>query len=97
MQTPDDYVSQVSGRTTGLPHVLARRNMQGKIHKMMAEMRTVLAATHAEPGSGMVLDRGFGTVDGQELSFFPRGNSLSVIFAPVIRPACIPCGFQLSR
>src|SRR5207344_286950 len=36
-QTPEDYVRQVSA-TTGLPHVLARRNMH-KIHKMMAEMR----------------------------------------------------------
>ncbi len=35
-QSPDDYVRQVSA-TTGLPHTLARRNMQ-KIRTMLAEM-----------------------------------------------------------
>src|SRR5713101_9625050 len=37
VQTPEDYVQQISA-TTGLPHVLARKNMH-KIHKVMAEMR----------------------------------------------------------
>src|SRR5215472_4137894 len=40
-QSPEQYVEQVSA-TTGLPHVLARKNMH-KIHKVMAEMRAVLA------------------------------------------------------
>ena len=39
-QSPDDYVKQVSA-TTGLPHVLARRNMR-KIRTMLAEMGSVL-------------------------------------------------------
>jgi hypothetical protein len=76
VQTPDDYVRQVSA-TTGLPHVLARRNMQ-KIHKVMAEMSTVLKGLTRNLDL-TVLDRGFGRVDGQELSFFPRGNSLGVV------------------
>ena len=39
-QTPDDFVAQVSA-TTGLPYVLARRNMQ-KIKSMLANMESVL-------------------------------------------------------
>src|ERR1044071_7810819 len=40
-QTPQDYVEQVSA-TTGLPHVLVRRNML-KIQSMLAEMKYVLS------------------------------------------------------
>ena len=39
-QTPDDYVRQLSA-TTGLPHVLVRRNME-KIRGVLAEVRTVI-------------------------------------------------------
>src|SRR6266545_2027635 len=39
-QKPDDYVRQVSA-TTGLPHVMVRKNMR-KIHGVLAEMRSVL-------------------------------------------------------
>src|SRR5260370_35212558 len=90
MQTPDDYVGQVSA-TTGLPHVLARRNMH-KIPKMMAEMGAVLAGLTRNLDLA-VLDRGFGTVDGQELSFFPRGNSLGVVLpsnSPGVHSLWIP-------
>ena len=38
-QSPEDYVEQVSA-TTGLPHVLARKNMQ-KIHSMLSQMESV--------------------------------------------------------
>ena len=40
-QGPEDYVRQTSA-TTGLPHVLVRRNMT-KVHGVMAEVGTVLA------------------------------------------------------
>src|SRR5215212_11241921 len=39
-QSPEDYVQQVSA-TTGLPYVLARRNMQ-KIRGVLSEMEQVL-------------------------------------------------------
>ncbi|HVP49448.1 MAG TPA: aldehyde dehydrogenase family protein [Bryobacteraceae bacterium] len=90
VQTPEDYVQQVSA-TTGLPHVLARKNMQ-KIHKMMAEMRAVLGGLTRNLDLA-VLDRGFGTVAGQELSFFPRGNSLGVVLpsnSPGVHSLWIP-------
>ena len=75
-QTPEDYVRQVSA-TTGLPHVLARKNMH-KIYKVMAEMPAVLRGLTRHLDL-RVLDRGFGEADGQELSFFPRGDSLGVV------------------
>ncbi len=65
-QTPGDYVLQIAS-TTGMPHVLARRNMK-KIHAALFEMEKVLTGlTRGVPFE--VLDRGFG--DG--LSFFARG------------------------
>ncbi len=71
-QTPDDYVRQLAS-TTGMPHVLARRNMK-KIHAALSEMEKVLKGlTRGVPFE--VLDRGFG--DG--LSFFPRADSMGVV------------------
>ena len=90
VQTPQDYVEQVSA-TTGLPYVLAGKNVQ-KIHKMMAEMRAVLGGLTRNLDLA-VLDRGFGTVAGQELSFFPRGNSLGVVLpsnSPGVHSLWIP-------
>src|SRR5689334_325338 len=90
MQTPDDYVQQVSA-TTGLPHALARKNMH-KIHKVMAEMPAVLRGLTRNLDL-TVLDRGFGEAGGQELSFFPRGNSLGVVLpsnSPGVHSLWIP-------
>jgi len=90
VQTPDDYVQQVSA-TTGLPYVLARKNMQ-KIYMMMAEMRAVLGGLTRNLDL-VVLDRGFGAAAGQELSFFPRGNSLGVVLpsnSPGVHSLWIP-------
>jgi acyl-CoA reductase-like NAD-dependent aldehyde dehydrogenase len=75
-QSPEDYVEQVSA-TTGLPFVMARRNME-KIRGVLAEMRTVIAGlTRSLPFDSM--DRGYGEVAGQTVSFFPRANSLGVV------------------
>ncbi|MCA1642892.1 MAG: aldehyde dehydrogenase family protein [Acidobacteria bacterium] len=75
-QTPEDYVAQVSA-TTCLPFVMARRNME-KVRGVMAEMRTVLnGLTRNLPFDA--LDRGYGEVAGQTVSFFPRALSLGVV------------------
>ena len=90
VQSPDDYIRQVSA-TTGLPHALARNNMR-KIYKMMAEMRTVLNGLTRNLDLA-VLDRGFGDADGQQLSYFPRGNSLGVVLpsnSPGVHSLWIP-------
>ena len=75
-QKPEDYVRQVSA-TTGLPHSLARRNMQ-KIRGVMAEISSVLDGLTRNI-DWEILDRGIGEVDGHALSFFPRTNSLGVV------------------
>ena len=74
---PDDYVAQVSA-TTGMPYVLARRNL-AKIKSMLASMESVLngLTRHID---WEILDRGFGSRSGQSLSFFPRTQSLGAIF-----------------
>src|SRR6201988_4575066 len=63
-QSPDDYVRQVSA-TTGLPHPLARRNMQ-KIQTMFAEMKSVLDGLTRNL-DWEILDRGFGALEGPPL------------------------------
>ena len=89
-QTPDDYLRQVSA-TTGLPHVLARRNMQ-KIRTMFAEMRSVLNGLTRNL-DWEIIDRGFGEFEGHALSFFPRTKSLGVVLpnnSPGVHSLWIP-------
>jgi hypothetical protein len=71
-QSPEDYVRQVSA-TTGLPHVMVRRNMH-KIHTVLAEMEAVVngLTRHLDL---RVLDAGHA----EGLSYFPRGESLGVV------------------
>ncbi|MBA3766839.1 MAG: aldehyde dehydrogenase family protein [Acidobacteria bacterium] len=75
-QTPEDYVRQVSA-TTGLPHVLARKNMQ-KVRGVLAEMEQVLKGLTRGLDLA-ILDEGFGELNGQAISFFPRAQSLGVV------------------
>jgi len=89
-QTPDDYVRQLSA-TTGMPHVLVRKNMS-KISGVMAEMKSVLDGLTR--GIDLkILDDGFGTHEGHAVSFFPRTNSLGVILpsnSPGVHSLWIP-------
>jgi hypothetical protein len=75
-QTPDDYVRQTSA-TTGLPHVLVRRNM-AKVRGVLAEMGTMLAGLTRSLDLA-VLDRGEGEAQGHALSFHPRCAALGVV------------------
>ncbi len=75
-QSPEDYVRQVSA-TTGLPHVLVRKNME-KIRGVMARIESVLAGLTR--GLDLrVLDSGYGAADGHAVSYFPRAHSLGVV------------------
>jgi acyl-CoA reductase-like NAD-dependent aldehyde dehydrogenase len=90
VQSPEDYVRQVSA-TTGLPHVLARKNMQ-KIRSMLAEMSSVIDGLTRKL-DWRILDRGFGEVDGHAMSFFPRAESLGVVLpnnSPGVHSLWIP-------
>src|ERR1044072_9256327 len=89
-QSSDDYVRQVSA-TTGMPHVLARRNM-AKIHGVMAELGNVLNGLTRNI-DWEILDQGFGEVKGQSLSFYPRTDSLGVVLpsnSPGVHSLWIP-------
>ncbi|HVQ38107.1 MAG TPA: aldehyde dehydrogenase family protein [Pyrinomonadaceae bacterium] len=90
MQTPEDYVRQVSA-TTGMPHVLARRNLD-KVRGVMAEAGSVLNGLTRNI-DWETLDRGFGDLDGQALSFYPRTESLGVVLpsnSPGVHSLWIP-------
>ncbi|HZH31830.1 MAG TPA: aldehyde dehydrogenase family protein [Pyrinomonadaceae bacterium] len=75
-QTPEQYVEQVSA-TTGLPHALARRNME-KIRGALSETENVLRGLTRNLELE-ILDRGYGEIEGRAVSFFPRGQSLGVV------------------
>lgn len=90
MQSPDDYVRQVSA-TTGMPHVLARRNL-AKVRGVMAEAGSVLNGLTRNI-DWEILDRGFGEIEGQALSFYPRAESLGVVLpsnSPGVHSLWIP-------
>jgi len=89
-QNPEHYVRQVSA-TTGLPHVLARRNML-KIRTMFAEMGRVLDGLTRNL-DWQILDRGFGEAENHVLSFYARGRSLGVVLpnnSPGVHSLWIP-------
>ena len=89
-QTSEDYVKQVSA-TTGLPHVLARRNML-KIKSMFANMVSVINGLTRNL-DWEILDRGFGDFEGHPLSFFPRTQSLGAVLpnnSPGVHSLWIP-------
>ena len=85
-QSPEDYVRQVSA-TTGLPHVMVRRNMQ-KIRTVMADMETVVNGLTRNLDAA-VLDAGYAG----GVSYFPRGESLGVVLpsnSPGVHSLWIP-------
>lgn len=89
-QTPEDYVSQVSA-TTGMPYLLARNNMN-KIRGVLAGVGNVLNGLTRNI-DWQVLDRGFGELNGQALSFYPRAESLGVVLpnnSPGVHSLWIP-------
>lgn len=89
-QSAEDYVAQVSA-TTGMPYVLARRNMS-KIKSMLANMESVLNGLTRNV-DWEILDRGFGVRDGKSLSFFPRTHSLGAVLpnnSPGVHSLWIP-------
>ena len=75
-QTPDDYVLQLSA-TTGMPHIMVRRNMQ-RIVSVMENLPDILRGLTR--GLDLeILDLGFGEVNGQAFSFYPNGKTLGVV------------------
>jgi acyl-CoA reductase-like NAD-dependent aldehyde dehydrogenase len=75
-QAPEDYVRQLSA-TTGMPHVMVRRNMQ-RVASVLRNLPDILRGLTRglDPA---VLDRGFGELNGQAVSFAPRAHALGVV------------------
>jgi acyl-CoA reductase-like NAD-dependent aldehyde dehydrogenase len=75
-QRPDDYVEQTSA-TTGMPYVMVRRNMQ-RVASVMSNVAEILRGLTRglDPA---ILDRGFGEMNDQAISFYPKARTLGVV------------------
>ena len=90
VQSADDYVRTLSA-TSGLPHVMVRRNM-AKIHHALTNMRTVLnGLTRGLPLE--VIDRGYGEQAGCPVSYYPTTNALGLVMpsnSPAVNSLWLP-------
>ncbi len=89
-QSPDEYVATLS-RTSGLPHVMVRRNM-AKLHYAMTHLSEVLNGLSRGLDLS-ILDRGFGEQFGTKLSFFPTASALGLVMpsnSPAVNSLWIP-------
>ena len=75
-QAPEEYVRQLTA-TTGLPHVLVRRNME-KIRGVLSGMETILAGLTRNLDLD-ILEKGVGEAGGHALSFIPRSPTLGIV------------------
>jgi hypothetical protein len=76
LQTPQDYVEQVTA-TTGMPWSNVRRNM-AKVHGVLSQVDVVLQGLTRGLDLS-VLDDGVGDSAGHMLSFFARADALGVV------------------
>ncbi len=76
IQTPDDYVKQVSG-TTGMPEALCRANME-KIQLVCTEIEAILGGLTRGLDLS-VLDEGWYNLDGRSLSYICQADALGAI------------------
>ncbi len=90
MQSADDYVRTLSG-TSGLPHVMVRRNM-AKIHYALTHVGTVLnGLTRGLPME--VIDRGYGEQSGAAVSYYPTTQALGLVMpsnSPAVNSLWLP-------
>ncbi|MDB6053415.1 MAG: iolA [Verrucomicrobiales bacterium] len=76
MQSAQEYVETLSS-TSGLPHIMVRRNMS-KIHHALTNMRTVLNGLTR--GLDLeILDKGFGKQFGTPISYYPTTQALGLV------------------
>ena len=89
-QSAQEYVETLSS-TSGLPHVMVRRNMQ-KVHHALTNLKTVLnGLTRGLDLS--ILDSGFGEQFGTKLSFFPTTQALGLVMpsnSPAVNSLWLP-------
>jgi acyl-CoA reductase-like NAD-dependent aldehyde dehydrogenase len=89
-QTADEYVATLS-TTSGLPHVMVRRNM-AKLHYALTHLDVILNGLSR--GLDMtIIDRGFGEQFGTKLSFFPACQALGLVMpsnSPAVNSLWLP-------
>ena len=87
---PDDYIDTLSS-TSGLPHVMVKRNM-AKIHHAMTNMRTILNGLTR--GLDLeIIDRGFGEQNGTRISYYPTAQCLGLVMpsnSPAVNSLWLP-------
>src|SRR3954463_9816107 len=89
-QSADEYVATLSA-TSGLPHVMVRRNM-AKIHYALTHMRMILNGLTR--GLDLdILDRGFGEQFGTRVSYYPTTEALGLVMpsnSPAVNSLWLP-------
>jgi acyl-CoA reductase-like NAD-dependent aldehyde dehydrogenase len=89
-QSADEYVATLSA-TSGLPHVMVRRNM-AKIHYALTHLSEVLNGL-SRGLDFTILDKGFGEQFGTKLSFFPTCQALGLVMpsnSPAVNSLWLP-------
>jgi hypothetical protein len=89
-QSPHQYIETLSG-TSGLPHVLIRRNMT-KIGQALSNMGTVLKGLTRGLDLS-ILDRGFGEQNGIRISYYPTTQALGLVMpsnSPAVNSLWLP-------
>jgi hypothetical protein len=89
-QSARDYLETLSA-TSGLPHVMVRRNM-AKIHHALTNMRTILNGLTRGLNLS-ILDRGFGEQFGTPVSYFPTTQALGLVMpsnSPAVNSLWLP-------
>jgi hypothetical protein len=89
-QSADEYIATLSA-TSGLPHVMVRRNMT-KIHHALTHLDVILNGLSR--GLDMtIIDKGFGEQFGTKLSFFPTCQALGLVMpsnSPAVNSLWLP-------
>ncbi len=89
-QSPQQYMETLSA-TSGLPHVMVKRNM-AKIHHALTNMTTVLnGLTRGLDLS--IIDQGYGVVSNSPCSFYPTTQALGLIMpsnSPAVNSLWLP-------
>lgn len=90
LQSAKDYVETLSA-TSGLPHVMVRRNM-AKIHHALVNMRTVLNGLTRGLDLA-ILDSGAGEQFGTPVSYYPAAQALGLVMpsnSPAVNSLWLP-------
>jgi acyl-CoA reductase-like NAD-dependent aldehyde dehydrogenase len=89
-QSPEEYVKTLSS-TSGLPHVMVRRNM-AKIHEALVNMKDILRGL-TRGLELAVLDSGYVGQNGAPLSFYPTTQALGLVMpsnSPAVNSLWLP-------